>query len=509
MKEYITAKGEKILYTGTPNFLLLEKLTCEAGDIWHSSYKQGFKNCFQELIYQSPVFWFINDFENLNSSINWRINPDAFAVRAKVWETIGGFDKDYSDADMAALDFGYRSIRFLGAVPMYVSDLYEQNLSNTIQIKTHDRHLFFIKNFKIQHALFMIYRKGFWRLSEWFAFVKIICKYKKRNHSEFIIPRKLNKLEGSPTISYVLPTMMRQQFAIQLLNDLKVQTLLPKQVIIVDATPDSIRDPEVYNFSDYPFEVILKWQTSKGSCRARNEAMSLCTSEYIIFGDDDIRIFPDFVENHIRFLQTNRADACNGIDIQANHLKQDLTDLDLKFKNIPPERLIAGVAQSFSNANSCVKTEFVRKLIGNDVNFDGGYGEDSDFGLSLLKCGAVLLYNPFSPNLHLKPLTGGYRFWGSQAKITGKKRKAQPWELDTPVQNIRPVPSPTIMYGIIKQFNPQQLIEYKHKYFFHYLFKGSKIGFLSRLMRIPYKLIQFKKSYFYAKNLHNLGFRAK
>jgi hypothetical protein len=29
-----------------------------------------------------------------------------------------------------------------------------------------------------------------------------------------------------------------------------------------------------------------------------------------------------------------------------------------------------------SNANSCVKGNLSVKLVGNDVNFDGGYGED-------------------------------------------------------------------------------------------------------------------------------------
>ena len=77
----------------------------------------------------------------------------------------------------------------------------------------------------------------------------------------------------------------------------------------------------------------------------------------------------------------------------------------------------------FSNANSCVKRTHVDQLKGNDINFDGGYGEDTDFGISLIKTGIPVLFNPFSANLHLKPPAGGYRFWGNQAKKLGKKRK--------------------------------------------------------------------------------------
>ena len=129
--------------------------------------------------------------------------------------------------------------------------------------------------------------------------------------------------------------------------------------------------------------------------------------------------------------------------------------------------------------------------------------------MSLTKIGVTVLANPFSVNLHLKPPSGGYRFWGTQSKIVGNKRKSQLWELDTPVKWVRPVPSPTIMYGIMKQFTPEQLVEYKHKYFSYFLFDGNKLGFFYRLIRLPYKNLQFKKSMFYAKKLLDLGIRYK
>jgi glycosyltransferase involved in cell wall biosynthesis len=355
----------------------------------------------------------------------------------------------------------------------------------------------------------MIYRQGFWKWKEWDAFF-----YAKNNFKKFIVkpivkPGILKEIEGDPKVSYIIPTMLRQDYTLQLLTDLEQQSYSVNQVIIVDGTPEVFRDEGLYNQKKYPFELIVKWQESKGSCRARNECIDLCTGDYVVFGDDDIRIPPDFIENHIRFLQTNNSGACNGLDIRADHQKQDLKDLEKKLDQLGNKRWIAGCAQMFSNANSCVKREFVMQLAGNDVNFDGGYGEDSDFGMSLSKIGVTVLNNPFSVNLHLKPPTGGYRFWGTQAKITGKKRKSQPWELDAPVKWIRPVPSPTVLYGIVKHYTPQQVLEYKQKHFFLYLFKGTKMFFLFRFIRIPYKNIQFKKSLFYAKKLMVLGKRTQ
>jgi len=510
LKEFITVNGESILYNGQPDFTRLEVLALEGGDIWHSSFEQGYKNAFPELVYQTAVFFiFINDFDNLDECVSWRVNPNQFAVRKSVWEQLNGFDTEYKNVQLQALDFGYNALRNSAAVPLYIKGLFQENLEEKINISTKDRYVFFRKNFKLDHSVFMLYREGFWKWKEWNAFFYAKKNFKLDAKKPVIKPRALLPIEGQPTVSYIIPTMMRQNFTLQLLQDLAVQTYPLSQVVIVDATPENARDEKLYKSQEFPFELIVKWQDTKGSCRARNEAIELCTGDYIVFGDDDVRLLPDFIENHIRLLQTYKAGACNGLDIRADNQQQNLEDLNEKLKKVENNRWKVGVTPTFSNANSCVKIEYVRKLVGNDINFDGGYGEDSDFGLSLFKLGQVVLYNPFAANLHLKPPVGGYRFWGNQSKILGKKRKTQPWELDIPVKNIRPVPSPTVMYGIVKHFTPKQVLEYKYKYFFLYLFKGSKKGFLYRFFRMPYKNLQFKKSLFYAKRLNNIGIRHK
>lgn len=508
LKEFKTQLGEIILYNGKPNYELLEEVSKGPGDIWHSSLHQGYKNAFPELVFQTAVFfWYLNDFDDLTECVSWRINPNAFAVRKSIWEKTTGFDTDYENPQMQALDFGFRLNRFMGGVTLYVQNLFPTAVTEKVIISQKDRHLFFRKNYKTSHAIFMIYRLGLWKISEWKAFLTVLKNYNKRTDFGRIPPRKLNEILGKPSVSYIIPTMLRQDYTLQLLEDLANQNYKPTQVIIVDATPTEERNETLYQSNQYPFELIVKWQETKGSCRARNEAIAYCTGDYIVFGDDDIRIPSDFIENHIRFLQTYKAGACNGLDIRADNHTQDLKDLKEKLGQLESQRFVVGNAQSFSNANSCVKRELVNLLVGNDVNFDGGYGEDSDFGMSLAKIGVVVLHNPFATNLHLKPPSGGYRFWGSQAKILGKKRKAQPWELDTPVKWVRPVPSPTIMYGIMKQFTPQQVVEYKYKHFSLYLFAGAKLSFLYRLLRLPYKNMQFNKSIFYARKLMNLGIR--
>ena len=506
-KSFTNTQGEVIYYTGTPDLEKLEILSLGAGDLWHSSFEQGYKNAFPEIVYFAVVFfWYVNDFDDLDECVSWRINPNAFAIRKSAWDALHGFDVEIENPTLQALDFGYNFLKNSGGLPLYVKGLFTDNTIDIQKISSYDRHVFFRKNFKLEHAVYMNFRKGFWRINEWVNLFRA-KKFAFRTAYDLVPPRPLEAIEGNPTVSYIIPTMLRQDFTLTLLEDLKKQTYLPTQVVVVDATPEDKRDLSLYLPENYPFEVIFKWQTTKGSCRARNEAIALCKGDYIVFGDDDIRIPSDFIENHIRLLQTYKASACNGLDIRADHQQQTLADLDAKLEQLGEKRWKVGPTLNFSNANSCVKKVYVDQLKGNDINFDGGYGEDTDFGISLVKIGVPVLFNPFSANLHLKPPAGGYRFWGNQAKKKGKQRKVQPWELDTPVKSIIPVPSPTIMYLNHKQFSPSAIKEYNIKYFVLHLSKGKLTALPLKLFKLPYKILQYKKSVFYAKKLLALGKR--
>ena len=152
LKEYKTESGEIILYHGKPDLKKLELLSKGAGDVWHSSFEQGFKNAFPELVYQTAIyFWYLNDFDNLDECVSWRVNPFAFAVRKSVWQLVGGFDLDFQNPQMQAIDFGFQVIRFFGGVPLYVKDLFIENQIQKVTISQWDRHLFFKKNFKINN----------------------------------------------------------------------------------------------------------------------------------------------------------------------------------------------------------------------------------------------------------------------------------------------------------------------------------------------------------------------
>ena len=509
LKEHITSNGERLLYCGSPNVNHFDELAQGAGDLWHSSFEQGLKNAFPEIIYQTAVhWWYLNDFDNVSTAVSWRINPRAFVVRKSVWERLGGFDTIYESELMRAFAFGINLLRNQGGIPLYIEGLFVNEESVNSNVPTIDRYRYYRKHFKARHSTYMLLRKyGKFVFSEFKAFQQAKKEVSFQTYYKTIPVRELEAIEGKPTVSVIIPTMFRQDYTAQLLKDYANQNYPILEAIVVDATPQDERDEDFYKTLDLPFKLEVKWQTTRGSCRARNEAIDKCQGDYIIFGDDDIRVPSNFVENHIRLLQSYNAKACNGLDIRAEHHEQNLEDLERLYEHTNPWRKLSGASSSFSNANSCVERRFVNQLVGNDINYDGGYGEDGDFGMSLAKLGLVVLHNPLAMNLHLKPPSGGYRWWNSQALILGKKRKKQPWELEHPVKNIVPKPSPTVMYQKVKHYKPEQIKEYRNKYLFLYLFKGDKLGVLWRIIKLPYRMLQFKRSLFYAKNLHKLGVR--
>src|SRR6476620_5390769 len=203
LKEYKTLSGEIILYNGDPNTQMFEELANGYGDIWHSSFEQGYKNAFPDLVIQGSVlFWYINDFDGLDQCVSWRINPHQFAIRKSAWEIFGGFDTDYENIQMQAFDFGFNALRNQGATPLYIKGLFNDTTTEKMVVSARDRYVFFRKNFKMDHSYFMLYRKGFWKPSEWNAFSYAKKHFKNSPPKPLLPPRKLKEISGTPTVSY-------------------------------------------------------------------------------------------------------------------------------------------------------------------------------------------------------------------------------------------------------------------------------------------------------------------
>ena len=269
-----------------------------------------------------------------------------------------------------------------------------------------------------------------------YPFLKAFLKYQKIKIPDALNFRKLTKSGdiqiSNNKIDVLIPTLGRKNYLYQVLQDLKLQGVLPDRVIIIEQNPDKNVSSNL-NFlkaETWPFAIIHHFIHKTGACNARNLALSQIQSDWVFFADDDIRVPVDFLEKANTFINTDLTEAFTVSCLREND-KEPLVNVRQWSK--------------FGSGCSFVKAEHLKK-VRFDMAFEGGFGEDMDFGMQLRNKGVDVLYNPFLKLTHLKAPVGGFR-----------SENLFPWENE----EIQPKPSPTIMALHLKHDADYQLLGYK------------------------------------------------
>lgn len=101
-------------------------------------------------------------------------------------------------------------------------------------------------------------------------------------------------------ISVIIPTLNRPADLKRCLDSLVVQTLPPDELIIVDQSSDeqtkNLLEEYRKKYGHVIPSVIYIHQAEKSSARARNLGASLAKGEILSFTDDDIILYPDYLE---------------------------------------------------------------------------------------------------------------------------------------------------------------------------------------------------------------------
>ena len=241
---------------------------------------------------------------------------------------------------------------------------------------------------------------------------------------------------SSHTIDVIIPTIGRPGFLHDVLKDLSIQSHLPEKVIIVEQNPDLEAESELkfIQTEKWPFQIVHHLVHKVGVCNARNIALEEVTADFTFFADDDIRVTKDLLKNAL----TEMAEL--GLDAVNMNCKQP------REETVFPKMKQWG---SFGAGTSVVRSKFAISCRFLSV-FEGGYGEDADFGIQLRDEGCDIIYHPDLQILHLKAPGGGFR----------EKDRPQ-WELKQPA----PKPSPTLMAFSLLHFSEEQLRGYKTSLF--------------------------------------------
>lgn len=303
---------------------------------------------------------------------------------------------------------------------------------------------------------FLVYEKRLPLIS----FIKTLF-VKKISFSKDFDLESLNKQESKDvTIDVIIPTLGRKAFLYDVLLDLEKQTLLPKQVIIVEQNEDENSRSELDFISNktWSFKIIHKFIHQTGACNARNLALQKVTSDYVYLADDDNKFDENLLKNVIHKMQHYDFSAVTMSYLQKNEVE--------KHKN-------AIQWNAFGGGCSVISSKYL-----DDVNFnmayEFGYGEDTDFGMQLRNLGVDIIYIPDIKILHLKAPIGGFR-----------TKFMHPWEKQ---KGLKPKPSPTVMLSRITNTSKHQLLGYKTNLFIKF--------YKSQNIKNPYKYFKtFKKQW--------------
>jgi len=291
------------------------------------------------------------------------------------------------------------------------------------------------------------------------AFLEEKCFLKKVDLSGIKIQSN-KKTETSTSIDVIIPTMGRPKYLLQVLEDLSLQNLLPKKVIVVEQNPDvnSISELPELGSKTWPFEIIHHFIRRTGACNARNLALKEVDADWIFFADDDIRFEPDLLEKIIG---------------EINRL--GVSSINMNSKQKGEKTIFKEIKQwgSFGTATAIVKASFAKQCAFSSI-YEHGYGEDVDFGMQLRNVGCDIIYHPETEILHLKAPMGGFR-----------EKPVLAWEQKEPL----PKPSPTVMAFALKYYTKEQINGFKTSLFLKFYSKQSVKNPLAyaRSMRLRWK----------------------
>jgi len=197
----------------------------------------------------------------------------------------------------------------------------------------------------------------------------------------------------APTISLLLCTVGRTEPLLRVLQSLARQTCKDFEVVVVDQNPPGVLEPILSQF--VPALAIVHCRAPRGLSRARNVGLARCRGAFLAFPDDDCWYPDDLVARVVALFQ-----ASPDVDIHTGRTldAQKLPSLGLFLVQDAP--ITKENIWFAGNSNSLfVRTAAARRVKGFDEGLGVGAatkfksGEETDFVLRLIECGAKGLFH--------------------------------------------------------------------------------------------------------------------
>ena len=251
-------------------------------------------------------------------------------------------------------------------------------------------------------------------------------------------------IKSNPLLSIIIPTYNRYEPLNNLLKDLEEQTYTNFEVILIDQSNPFQK--ELYNNLNFRYHIIR--QEDPALWKARNRGIKSAKSEYLLFLDDDSRIAPDWILEHLKCLDYFQVDISSGVSKSLIGAK------------IPENYSFFRWSDQLDTGNVLITRKVFEKCGLFDEQFEKMRMGDGEFGVRAYLNGFKNISNPKAPREHLKIAQGGLRDMGN-------------WDAFRPNNIFAPRPVPSVFY-------------FWRKYW------GNKTALLSCIMTIPFALLPYK-----------------
>lgn len=287
-------------------------------------------------------------------------------------------------------------------------------------------------------------------------------------------------LKEQPLVAVIIPTLNRYIYLKDVLHDLEKQEYKNVEVIVVDQSDNF--DAAFYQQFSIPIKLVR--QTQKKLWTARNNAVKHTKAELLLFFDDDSRVEPNWISEHIKCIDFFNADISAGVSLAV--IGQKISDSYNYFR----------WATQFDSGNAMVKRAVFKRTGLFDEQFNGMRMGDGEFGYRAYLHGFKSISNHKAPRVHLKVKEGGLREMGS-------------WDGFRPTKWFAPKPIPSVLY-LYKKYLSKPL--YRHAVLLgimlsnvSYKQKGKSsmlmLSVLFTVIKSPLLYIQYRRSLHIAKQM--------
>ena len=232
-------------------------------------------------------------------------------------------------------------------------------------------------------------------------------------------------------VAVIIPTLNRTDCLYNVLQSFYQQTILPKEIMVIDQSDLADINLEMLKEFDNKVELSYYYLDVCSKKCALNWGLRLSKSPIILIVDDDVEFNDQLVFNHLLALHEHGVDNINGASAKP--------DKKLLSESRVPGRWEDGVTTLTHNRmvdypcmtlqvngnNSSFKRNILLEMNGWDENSLIA-SDDDEMSMKLFNKGGIMMYDPRPKLVHLKAPIGGWRdLWFKKIYTSFIKRQLQ------------------------------------------------------------------------------------